>query len=162
MGDNLPPGVSTGDPYFNPPDMAHEHEWESDEEYPIFEDEAAIFMEQCQWEKVLDTQPGYEGDRVVTNSIPCEEQQRYRFEPVSVRLLEGDYTITRDHFEDEDGELHAPVEQALHDLAGKSANHNDITVMDCDPDPEMGNLIVRVSDLEVTYVPTRNTNRSGT
>lgn len=156
---NYPPGVSAGDPHFNPPDMEHEHVFEPIEDmYPIFEDGSAIFVEQCVWEKALNTEPGYEGDRVVTESIPCEEQRQFRFEPVSVRLREIGYTIPQDSFVDDEGNLVAPVEQAFHDISGKNSKHDDVEILDCDPDPEMGHCKVAIGELGIHYSTAEQSN----
>lgn len=161
MGDNLPPGVSAGHPHFNPPDMEHDHEWEPhDEMYPVFEDGAAIFVERCRWEHVLNAEPGYEGDMVVTESIPCDEQRTVRFEPVQVRHGDTDYTLVfeRNEFEDSDGNLKPPVEQALHDVEVKQ---DEAEIIDCDPDPEAGHVTVVIGNFKLRYAPGTQTNREG-
>lgn len=153
---NYPPGVTGGEDYFNPPDTAHDHHFEVTEDSPIFEDGAAIVREECVHETVLNSEEGYRGERIATETIECDEHNLIWFEPISVLHLESDdiYRKELDEWEDGDGNLLLPVEEALHDADAK-----DPEVTAFDPGPQQGKILAEVSGYSIEYAPRTQTNR---
>lgn len=163
MTGRYPPGTSTRNPNapWNAPDMSHTHEWRPVEEmYPIFEDDAALFVEECKWEKELSTEEGYDGERIVTSSIPCEEQRTIRFEPTVVRVEMGNETAVypEGEFYTKRGKMATLVQDAFFAINGHSANDDDVTIINIDPDRKQGLVVVQKSNYEIQYAPATQSN----
>lgn len=86
---NYPPGVSAGTPNapWNAPDMSHDHEWVK--QPPEIIDSRLVFEKLCEWEKPLNVEKGYRGERIVTDSIPCEETKTVAYYPSYIRYPNG-------------------------------------------------------------------------
>jgi len=150
MGGNLPPGVSHSHDYFNPPDMSHDHEWRPVDDAPILEDGAVIFQEECIWENVQNTEPGYEGERVVTESIPCEETRNIRFEPSYIWFPSGRGAPARDL-----PGMSFPMpttEKALLDVE-QAAQEGNVEITTVNPSPNCGKVRVEWNGHTVIYRP---------
>jgi hypothetical protein len=147
---NYPPGAAN-DPRapYNEPDTSHEHEWVPAEDGPILEDGAAIFVENCRWEKVLNAEKGYEGDYVVTESIPCDEQRTTRMEAKRAADVERDLMVAIPP-KDEYDEISPLAEEALCavELAWREdeVNYNEV-----DPDPQHGHVVAQADEYRVVY-----------
>lgn len=150
--DNLPAGVSNAHPHLNPPDTSHDHEWVPTNDYPIIEDGAAIFVEKCAHETVLDAERGYRGETVVTESIPCEECKSFRFEYESLTTPDGE-TIelpTVGMF----GSVPEEVENAVLKIERKTRDSNDASPdIEIDPDPTTGEVVVSWNEYTLKYTP---------
>lgn len=148
---NYPPGVSASTPNapWNEPDMSHEHEWEPIQDAsPLFEDGYAMFGERCIWENVQNAERGYEGEYVVTDSIPCEKERWVKFEPTVIAgddIIGGEYDVPDPHEE-------LPV-WAEDVLVGLEVNPDERTIVKCDPDPDYGRVIVEYDDHTVLFKP---------
>jgi len=148
MARNLPPGVDGSEDYFNPPDMSHDHRW-SPLQGPTFEDGAAIFVRECEWKNVQNAERGYKGETVVTESIPCEKTQRYRFEPSYIWYPSGKGAPIKTI----NGLDQLPVDME-HGLiqTEKAAQRGDEDVsIEVDPDPESGSVRVEWNGWTVIY-----------
>lgn len=146
---NYPSGTSAGDPRapWNAPDTSHEHEFREVEESPIFEDGAAIFREECTHETVLNAEEGYEGETVVTESIPCEEYRLTRLDPTTVELVNVEKEID---VPDE----HDDWTQRIHDaLIAIEIHADDVTIEDVDPPDgsDDGRVVARCGNFRIIY-----------
>lgn len=149
MSDNLPPGVTNSHPYFNPPDTDHKHEWMPSNDYPTFEDGAAIFIEECVHETVLGTERGYEGERVVTDSIPCEETRSFRFEYDSLTYPDGK-EVDLPPF-DEIIESPRDLQEQIIEIEEAVTQHPEQTIVDVDSDPDNGQVTITYDGYTLRY-----------
>lgn len=150
---NYPPGTSASDPRapWNDPDMSHDHEWRPiEDESPRFEDGYVMFGERCIWENVQNAERGYEGEMVVTESIPCGEERWVKFEPTTIEPTTSvwTYEVPGPH-----AELPAWAEDVL---VGLELNEDERTLLDVDPDPDLGCVVVEYDGYEVTFEPTED------
>ncbi len=132
MSGNYPPGVTGGEDYFNPPDHSHEHEWEPTDDYPIFEDGAAMFGEICYY---------HEGPR--HKEWVCEEQRYTRCDVERVvKLREGKPDVTYLASESYKEQIGRVIEEVLETV--EWTGYDELNVEQVDPPGRYGDGYVRV------------------
>ena len=160
MSGNLPPGVSSADidRHFGGP--THEHEWEPVErDYPTLEDMAAIFHERCVWAEVVNTYTDRQRDEVYYEyGRECDETRWRRFDLAYVTELTGDehpeLQLDRDdidRLEEQDTELFDTIVEAV--IEAEQAFPNETEIVEIDPDPEQGQVVIRHDRFEFGYGP---------
>lgn len=144
MAGNLPPGVSPSHPHFNPPDRSHEHLWDGGraDEYPLFEDGAAIFIESCSYVE------GRYGE-----GWQCEETRTTRCEidrVIEIREEKPNITYLASE-EDETWHIGWIIEDAL--ILVETATDSSLTIEHIDPPSDLNDGYVEVSigDYRVIY-----------
>jgi len=155
MNGNYPAGVSSGHSHFNPPDTEHNHKWEQDDDtYPVIKDGAAIFVEYCTHETVLNTEQGYR-ETIVTDSIPCEETKEARFEIEYIETTSGE-RVYPPNAEDQDSwnELDDSVEEAIIATERATMDEDEEVSIEFDPDPDCGHVTVKWGGNTIRYSPT--------
>ena len=121
-------------------------------DYPIIEDGAAIFIEHCRHETVLNSERGYRGERVVTDSIPCEETRSFRFEYDYLEGPDGNQIDLPSihNWDDVSAETEEKV-LAVERSTWKSNDQNpDVQI---DPDPDTGQVVVEHDGFTLRYAP---------
>jgi len=154
---NLPPGVSPADidRHYGPSVPEHDHEWMPiDGLSPVLEDMAAIFHEQCRWVEVTSAVTSEKHDETFyAYGAECEAERHYRFElsyvdlPEQGRLDRDDI----DRLEEEGYELFETVLDVV--IGAERAFPEDTEVVDIDPDPDVGQVVIRYNGYELRYGP---------
>jgi len=151
MSKNLPPGVTTADIDRHYGHSDHEHEWRPIEKLcPVLEDGAAIFHEECEWAEVVNSYTDHARDEVYYEyGQECGATRSYRFELAYVTELTADgkpdLRLDRD-------ELDQQEEAVLDVVAGaERAFPEETEVVDIDPDPEHGQVVIRYDGYELGY-----------
>lgn len=145
MSGNLPPGVTAGHPYFNPPDHSHEHRWyPGEKENPMFEDGAAIFRDYCDYSEGR-YRDEWSCDE--TRSIRCDIER-----VVINREEEPDVTYLASTEDSADGwsYVHSLFERAIE--AVECGTENDLQIRHIDPANKYGDGYVEVSIGNYTVV----------
>jgi len=160
MSGNLPPGVTASDidQHYGGGIPDHDHEWMPvEEESPVLEDMGALFREDCRWAEVVNTHTDYQRDETyVETGAECEATRWHRFELAHVELPCGQ-RLDRDdidRLEDEGDELFETVLDAV--IGAERAFPEDTEVLDIDPDPEVGCVVVRCDGYELGYEAQNN------
>ena len=160
MSRNLPPGVSPADIDRNFGGSTHEHEWEPVErDYPTLEDMAVIFHERCVWAEVVNTYTDRQRDEVYHEyGRECDETRCRRFDLAYVTELTGDeypeLRLNRDdieQLEEQGAELFETVVEAV--IEAEQAFPNGTEVVEIDPKPEQGKVVIRHNGYEFRYEP---------
>lgn len=161
---NLPPGVSASDidDAYGPSVEPHDHEWVPiEEDYPIIEDGAAIFREQCHFVEILGSYTDKQRDEVYyEEGEQCEETRSVRFETAYVKFINEDepnLTFQRsslEWLEENDEELWNSVMESEYEVArAYNRDDDDVEVVSIDPDKRLGSVVVRLNNVEVGYGP---------
>jgi len=148
---NYPPGAEN-DPNapYNQPDMSHTHEWEPCfDSWPHLEDGAAIFIEECVWEKALSAEKGYEGGYIVTNSIPCKETRKTRVEAKRAVHKPRSVSVAIPPLDKRD-EISPLAENALVSVE-RAYREGDVDLDKVVPDPNSGHVVAETADYRVVY-----------
>lgn len=155
MSGNLPPGVTASDidRHYGGGIPDHDHEWMPvEEESPVLEDMAALFHEECRFAEVVNSHTDYQRDEVYHEyGQECEATRWHRFELTYVELP-GENRLDRDdidRLEEEGDELFETVLDAV--IGAEQAFPEDTEVVDIDPDPDIGQVVVRHDGYELGY-----------
>jgi hypothetical protein len=135
VGSNYPPGMSKRDFVRAGIDQPHhhEHEWFPDEEGPYLEDKAAVFIERCRYA---------EGE--YGQGWSCEEERTYRFEEVHLRRLRDEKPPV----------TYTDIDRAMQLArleAGLIGVYQEGEIIDIDPDPDVGHLVVEHDGWQVRF-----------
>lgn len=156
MSDNLPAGTTPAeiDDTFG---ISHEHEWvEREPDYPILEDLAAIFVEECTWAEITNSWTDDSRDETYYEyGAECDATRRWRFELAYVKAIRGDTTVTthRSAFETfSEPEYEQIVVDPALEAEDRVRNGGEYE-MDVDPDHTSGYVIVRWDEYELGYGP---------
>lgn len=155
MSGNLPPGVTASDidRHYGGGIPDHDHEWMPVEgDYPVLEDMAAIFHEECRWAEVVNMYTDHRRDETYYETGgECEATRWHRFELAYVELP-GGHHLDRDdidRLEEEGDELFETVLDAV--IGAERAFPEETKVVDIDPDPEVGQVVVCHDGYELGY-----------
>jgi hypothetical protein len=156
MSENLPPGVFTSDidrHYRGGGIPDHDHEWMPVEGLsPVLEDMAAIFHEQCHWAEVTSAVTSKKHDETFYGyGAECTDERHYRHELAYVELPCGQ-RLDRDdinRLEQNDDPLFETVLDVV--IGAERAFPEDTEVVDIDPDPDVGQVVIRYDGYELGY-----------
>ncbi|WP_254273281.1 hypothetical protein [Haloarcula marina] len=156
MSGNLPPGVTASDidRHYGGGIPDHEHEWVPVQGLsPVLEDMAAIFHEQCHWAEVVNSYTDHRRDETYYETgAECEAERHYRFELTYVELPCGQRLDRDDIDRLEAGGDESMFEAMLDAVIGaERAFPEDTEVVDIDPYPEVGQVVVRHDGYELGY-----------
>lgn len=144
----------TGPPKAPPdpgPIATHDHEWRLDEESPIIEDGAAIFMEDCTWAEVTSAVTSEKHDETFYGyGAECEESRSYRFEYSHLVLGDGTKielpTIENwDEVSEMANEMVEYIEEAYY--------NGTADVISVKPDKKSGEVVIAAYNWELRYEP---------
>lgn len=130
------------------PNREHDHEWEPTENsYPVLEDGAAIFIEECRWAPILNSYSGGEfEDTYYEEGEPCGEERSLRFELQRIGHTDGAPSMPVDDPYDF-REVVNRIEEAYRD------DEEDVEFRDVDPHEEHGRVVVQVDSYIAYYEP---------
>lgn len=128
-------------------DTSHDHEFRLATATPFLEDAAALFLEECQHETALNTEPRYGGERIVTESIECDETWQVRFDPQTIEIRSSGSTIGVPDDQD------AWSDRITEILVGIESHTESVEFVEVDPDQTFGHVIVEWNDYKVRYTP---------
>jgi len=113
---------------------------------------AAIFHEECHWAEVVNSYTDHRRDETYNETgAECEAERHYRFELSYVELPDQG-RLDRDEIDRLEEEGHELFETVLDVVIGaEQAFPEDTEVVDIDPDPEVGQVVVRYDDYELGY-----------
>jgi len=155
MSGNLPSGTSAADidRHYGGGIPDHDHEWVPvEEDYPVLEDMAALFCEEYQFAEVVNTHTDYQRDEVYEeHGQECDETRWYRFELAYVELPGGNRP-DRDKIDRLEMEGDEMFETVLDVVIGvERAFPEDTEVVDIDPDPDVGQVVIQYDGYELGY-----------
>jgi hypothetical protein len=160
MSRNLPPGTTPTDIDRHFGGSTHEHEWEPvGREYPVLEDMAALFHERCVWAGVVNTHTDYQRDETYYEyGRECDETRWRRFDLVYVAKLsekgQQDARWDRDdinQLEKQDVETFEAILDTI--ISIEQASFDGTEIVEIDPDPQQGQVVIRHEDHELGYGP---------
>jgi hypothetical protein len=142
----------------------HEHEFEPVEDYyPILEDGAAIFIEECIHAPLLGR--GYDAGRDEYHEAhgeKCGEERHTRFEARSATKVHNHQPNLTVHASVLDGdgenELLEVWEQALFEIE-RADQHDEVAINSVDPDKTHGEVVAEANGYRVKYEPVPVDNR---
>lgn len=128
-------------------DTSHDHKFRLRTSTPLLEDAAALFLAECRHETPLNTEPGYEGERIVTESIECDETRQVRFEPQTIEIRSSGSPIDVPDNQDEWSDRITEI------LVGIEPQAESVEFVEVGPDQRFGHVIVEWDDYKVRYTP---------
>jgi hypothetical protein len=144
-------GLMVGPPTSPPEDTAfdrHDHEWHPvDDAFPVLEDGAAIFYEECNWAVTKTIDMGKYGTEEHAVGPECEASRRHRMEAarITADFGYGDVVLTGEYWS-----LFPEVVEAAFE-AIETADDGDLEILRFDPDPNKGEFYVAAGGYEILY-----------
>jgi hypothetical protein len=143
MSGNYPPGAENDPraPWNEPVIEEHEHQFFPIDSEPILEDGKAILHLKCDHVTELNTEQGYDGERIVTEGIPCEAGERHEWEASYMWYPNGQGAPIPDPSE----EMPPEMEHAMMMVEQKGE------IIEFDDDPAYGHVKVAWDGYKVVY-----------